>query len=165
MAKLYEIVAEYRDAADRLNDMDLPPEVVADTLESLAGDLEAKAENIAFIIRDLQADAEKIRVDAVRQAVRAKSLTNRAEWLQKWLLDTLVCAEVTKIKGIHFDLSIRDNPPAVVIDDEEKIPYSFYIYPDVPPRYLDKKLLAVELKLGNTEIGAHLERGKRLEIK
>ena len=145
--------------------MDLPPEVVADTLESLAGDLEAKAENIAFVICDLKADAEKIRVDAVRQAVRAKSLTNRAEWLQKWLLDTLVCAEVTKIKGIHFDLSIRDNPPAVVIDDEDKIPYSFYIYPDAPPRHLDRKLLAIELKLGNTEIGAHLERGKRLEIK
>jgi hypothetical protein len=47
MSTLFDLAAEYREAADRLAELDLPDEVVHDTLESLSGDLTAKATNIA----------------------------------------------------------------------------------------------------------------------
>ena len=40
MTTLSLIAAEYRSQAEALADLDLPPEVVADTLESIGGDMQ-----------------------------------------------------------------------------------------------------------------------------
>ena len=71
MTALYLIVDEYRAAATQLADLDLPPEVVADTLESLAGDLEVKAQNVAHMVRALEADATAIKQWAKDAEARA----------------------------------------------------------------------------------------------
>lgn len=49
MTALYNLATEYRAAADRLHDIDVPEEVIADTLEGLAGEVEAKSTNVAFV--------------------------------------------------------------------------------------------------------------------
>ncbi len=54
MTSLYHIAAEYRAAAAKLADMDLPPEVVFDTLEGMAGEVEAKAIACGHVIRAIE---------------------------------------------------------------------------------------------------------------
>ena len=61
MTALYEIAAEYRDAATKLAELDLDAQTVADTLEGLSGDLETKAQNVAFFVRNLEATAAAIK--------------------------------------------------------------------------------------------------------
>ena len=61
MTALYELAHDYRTAADKLADLDLPLEVIEDTLEGLSGDLEMKATNTAMLIRNIEANAAAIR--------------------------------------------------------------------------------------------------------
>ena len=75
---LYELAGEYRAAAEQLADLDLPPEVVADTLEGLAGDLEQKATNVALFARNLEATAAAIKQAEADMAARRKAIENRA---------------------------------------------------------------------------------------
>ena len=51
--KLYELTAQYDEALKTLSDMNLPKEVVEDTLEALSGEIEEKATNVAKYMQNL----------------------------------------------------------------------------------------------------------------
>ena len=56
--KLYDLTADYLEALDTLAEIeDLPPEVIADTLEGISGAWEDKALNVARYVRNLEAEA------------------------------------------------------------------------------------------------------------
>ena len=44
MTALFELAAEYRAISDKLHDLDLDDQTIADTLESLNGDIQEKAQ-------------------------------------------------------------------------------------------------------------------------
>ena len=75
---LYELAAEFRETAATLADMDLPPEVVADTLESIRLPIEQKAGQVAAFIRNLEATADQIKAAEKQMADRRKAMENRA---------------------------------------------------------------------------------------
>lgn len=162
---LYQLSAEYQEAAQKLADLDLPPEVVSDTLEGLAGALEVKATNVAMFARNLEASAEAIREAERAMALRRKAIENRAEHIRAYLLQNMLATGIQKIECPYFKIAVRDNPAAVVIDAESQIPIDFMRQPELPPAVPDKKAIAEALKAGLTVSGAHLERSKRLEIR
>ena len=53
MTALYLLTQEFREAAEKLADAELPDEVIADTLESLQFPIEEKAKNVAMVIRNM----------------------------------------------------------------------------------------------------------------
>ena len=55
---LFEIAAEYRDMAEKLADLDLDEQTVADTLDGESGALVAKGTSIAAVVRNLD-EAER----------------------------------------------------------------------------------------------------------
>ena len=162
---LYEISAEYRHAADKLAELDLDEVTLADTLESISGDLTTKSQNVAFVIRNLEAAAEQIGVAIEAMQARAQAITKRADRVREYLLQNMQMAGVQKIECPYFKLAVRDNPPKVVVDDEAQVPKAYFTDPPPPPQKLDKKLIAQAMKDGNDVPGCRLERGKRLEIK
>lgn len=165
---LYQIAAEYRSAADALAELDLDDQTVADTLESINGDLTVKSQNVAFVIRNLEASAEQISVAIEAMKARAEALEKRAERVREYLLQNMLMAGVQKIECPYFKLAVRDNPPKVVVEDEKQIPMSYMTDPAPPPPppvKPDKKLIAKALKDGFDVPGCRLEQGKRLEIK
>lgn len=162
---LYEISEEYRRAAETLSDLDLPEEVIADTLEGLAFPLEQKAVNVAAFIRNIEATADSIKQAEEGLAKRRKAIERRADSLKAYLQSNMQSVGISKIESPLFNLSIRDNPPAVVIDDASQIPADYLREPVIPPPTPDKKLIAQAIKDGFAVPGAHLERGQRLEIK
>jgi hypothetical protein len=162
---LYQIAAEYRAAADQLADLDLPEDVVRDTLESISGDLETKAVNVASFVRNLEASAEQIKAAEQQMANRRKAIEKRAENVREYLLNNMVHAGISKIECPYFKLAVRENPPAVVINEPGLIPAAYMTEPVAPPPAPDKKLIAAAIKDGFEVPGAHLARGKRLDIK
>lgn len=162
---LYVLASEYRSAADQLADLDLPEEVVRDTLESLSGDLEAKSVNVASFVRNLETSAEQIKEAEAAMAARRKAIEKRAANVRQYLLDNMVAAGITKIECPYFKLAVRDNPPAVVINEPSLIPDAYLTDPPPPPRAPDKALIKKAIQDGFDVPGAHLARGKRLEIK
>ncbi|MBU9534602.1 siphovirus Gp157 family protein [Burkholderia multivorans] len=162
---LYALAGEYKEAADKLAEMDLDEQTISDTLESLSGDLEAKATNTIMLVRNLEATAEQIKTAEKAMAERRKVFEARAARIRQYVMDTMIFAGIQKIECPLFKIAIRDNPPSVVIDDEKQIPQAYLTDPLPPPRAPDKKLIAQAIKDGHEVPGAHLERGQRLEVK
>ena len=163
---LYELAGEYHQAAVALSNMDLDEQTIADTLEGLSGALEAKATNVAYFVRNLEATAEQIKLAEKQMADRRKAFENRAERIREYLKANMEVAGITQIECPHFKLSIKKNPPSVVIDAESQIPADYMTVPVAPPPAPDKKLIAAALKDGFEVPGCHLETGKtRLDIK
>lgn len=165
LPSLYELASEYRAAAAQLADLDLPPEVVADTLEGLVGDLETKSTNVAMFIRSLEATAAQIKDAEAVMKSRRQAIEARAERVREYLLATMQACNIQKIECQWFKLAIRQNPASVVVTDPGKIPSNLYIYPEAPEPFPDKKGIKAALEAGEFIEGAHLERGVRLEIK
>ena len=160
--KLYELSDDYLEAMEALAEIDdLPPEVIADTLEGLAGAWEDKALNVARYVRNLEAEAEAI-VDARdRMERRAKAARAQAARLKAYLKAEL---ERTGLKPKAPDLALRlqNNPPSVMIDNEAKIPKAYRRTETVTT--LLKAEISIALKAGKKVTGAHLEQSRRLVI-
>ncbi|QDQ28272.1 siphovirus Gp157 family protein [Chitinimonas arctica] len=165
MTALYVLAKEYRTAAEKLADLDLPPEMIADTLEGLAGALEHKATNVAMFIRNLEANVEAIKGAEKQMAERRRAMESRAENLRDYLKGAMQATQISVIESPYFKVAIRSNPESVVIDATSQIPAEFMRRPDPPPAQPDKKLIAEAIKAGRDVPGAHLARGQRLDIR
>lgn len=163
MTALYLLAAEYRQAAEQLVNLDLPPEVVRDTLEGLSGDLEHKAQNVAMMVRSLEADAAAVKQWAKDAAERAKSIEARADNLKDYLASNLSAAGIERIEGPGVRITWRKSS-AVVIDEPGLIPAEFMRVPEPPPSAPDKKAIADAIKSGNAIPGAHVEQRRNLQI-
>lgn len=162
---LYEIAHDFRDAADKLADLDLDDQTLADTLESLSGDLEVKATNTAMFIRNIEANAAAIKEAESHMAARRKALENRAARVKDYLLANMMVAGVQKIECPYFKLAVRENPAAVEVYEPGLIPAEFMRQPEPPPPVVDKAAIKEVLKAGREVAGCKLTKGVRLEIK
>lgn len=161
---LYELAAEYRNAANRLADLQLDEQTIADTLEGLSGAIEEKLINVAFVIRNIESLAEQIKQAEQQMAMRRKALENRSESIRNYLKRNMEACNITEIDSPWFKIAIRNNPASLVVDDESKIPKEFFDIPDPVP-VLDKKAVKEMIKNGFDVTGAHLEQKTRVEIK
>jgi hypothetical protein len=164
MTSLLLIAQEYRAAAAQLADLDLPAEVVSDTLESLAGDIETKAQSVAHMVRSLEAQAAAVKQWAKDASERAKAIEARAERLREYLSSNMQACGIQRIEGPGITLSFRKTS-AVVIDDEAQIPAAYMRQKPPPPAEPDKLALAAALKTGETIPGARLETRQALQVR
>ena len=165
MTALYNIAAEYRAAAEKLAELDLDAQTIADTLEGLSGDLETKAQNVAFFARNLESTAAAIKQAEADMAARRKAMENRADGLKRYVFESMKFAGIEKIECPHFRLSIKNNPAAVEIFEPGLVPASFMRTPEPPPPAPDKTAIKEALKAGQDVPGARLTSSQRLEIK
>jgi hypothetical protein len=162
---LYEISSEYRESLAALNDLDLDAQTIADTLESISGDLTMKCTNVGFVIRNMEALSAQIKDAEAAMAARRKALEARADHVREYLLRNMLACDMQKIESPYFTLSVRTNPPKVVIDDPEAVPVEYWRQPPVPAPEIDKKAIAAKIKAGGSVAGSHMDSGKSLSIK
>lgn len=163
-ATLFALTTEYREAAMKLAELDMDAQTVADTLESLSGDLEQKAQNVAMMARSLDADAAAVKQWSKDAAERAKAIENRAESLRDYLARCMDACGIEKISGPGVALSWRASS-AVVIDEPGLIPTEYMRTKPAPDPEPDKKAIADAIKAGKEVPGAHIEARKSLQIK
>lgn len=164
MTALFVIANDYRAAAEKLADMDLDAQTIADTLEGLSGELEVKAQNVAMFCKNLEATAEAINAHTKTQQQRAKAIWNRAESLRAYLQRCMEATGIQKIEGPSVCISFRQSS-AVVIDGVDLIPAAFLRQPEPPPPSPDKTAIAEALKSGESIPGAHIEQRQHIQIK
>lgn len=162
---LYALADEYVSAVEKLSDMDLDEQTIADTLEGLSGELEAKATNVAMFVRNLESNAKAIKNAELHMLARRRAIESRVQRIRDYLLLNMERTGISKIECPHFKIAIRENPPSVVIDALPLIPEDYMRQPETPPPTVDKKLIAQAIKDGFNVPGAHVERTKRVEIK
>lgn len=161
---LFELATEIREVADKLADMDIDPQTVADTLESITLPFEQKAASVSAFIRNMEATAEQIKQAEAEMAKRRRAMENRASHIREYLLAQMQRTGITKIESPLFRISIRNNPESVVIDSEAQIPADYMR--EIPATYSpDKTLIRAALQDGYDVPGAHLARSQRVEIR
>lgn len=161
---LFVLSEQYREALETLGDLDLPEEVINDTLLGLTGDLEVKAKDVAGFALHLDAMSQAIKDAESKMAHRRKVLENRAKSIRAYIKSCMDTAGITKIECPYFKLQIKNNPPSVFIEDESSIPAEFMRTPEPPPPAPDKKLIGEALKSGISVKGCRLDKGTRLSI-
>jgi len=164
MANLYEIAHQYRADVARLEELDVDDQTFSDTLEALAGDLEAKAVNVIFYAKNLDATATAIKKAEDAMAARRKAIERRSEALRAYVKHNMLSTGISKISCDYFQLAIQNNPPSVDVFDEAQLP-AVYLR-EIPAKYEpDKALIAKAIK-DNFEVpGARLTHSQRLVIK
>ncbi len=161
--KLYELTQNFKNLEEVLNnteDNDIK-ELILNSMGEVSCDLSTKVENIVKLIRNLQADAEAVKTEEQRLYKLRKQKEKQVEGLQKYLFDCISPLEKREIKGGIFTVSVKKNPPKVVIDDINVVPNKFIV--NVPSA--DKKALKEALKEGKKINGARLVQEESLKIK
>ena len=162
---LYTIADQYLQDIQKLQNMDLDEQTFADTLESLSGDLEVKATNVAMFVRNLEASAESIKAAEKQMAERRKAIEAKAERIRNYLKDNMARTGITKIDCPYFALSLRNSPPAIEVINVDEIPAQYFDIPEPPAPVLNKNRLKDDLKNGVIVEGARLTQGSYLQIK
>lgn len=159
MLKLYEITGEYLTLCQMAEDTDVDATVFADTLASIQGELEVKADSYAMIITNLNGDVEKIDKEIERLTHMKKVLKNRSDHLKNNLENAMKMMDVRKLKTDFHSYSIQKNPQSLSIIDESKISAEYLISQD--PK-LDRKRLLADVK-ANPEAFAGIAETKQTE--
>jgi hypothetical protein len=165
MTQLYLLANDYRAAAEKLADMDLDDQTITDTLESMSGELEAKATNTAMLIRNIEASAAAIKEAEASMAARRKALENRAARIKDYLLANMLVAGIQKIESPYFNLAVRTNNAAVEIYEPGLIPAQYMKQPETPPPAPDKAAIRAAISDGIEVPGCKLTHGMRLDIR
>ena len=160
--KLYELTENYLNLQELLENEEIPKEMVTEALDNVGEELEAKAENIAKLIKTLEVDITGYKQEETRLSTKRKSLENRVKSLKEYLDNAMKVTGKTKFKGQLFSFSIQKNPPSVNVVDEKLIPEEYFI-PQEPT--LDKKRLLTDIKSGVEIPGAEIKQTESLRIR
>jgi hypothetical protein len=165
MTALYVLAQEFRQAAEKLADLDLDVQTVKDTLDGMSGELEVKASATAAVIRNMEVLAGQIKDAEKQMADRRKAIESRAASLSAYLLANMAHAGIQKVETPHFAITIKVNPGHVEVYDESMIPAEFLRQKPPPAPEPDKAALKVALQKGINVQGARFVKGSRIEIK
>lgn len=89
-----------------------------DTLEGIEGEFDEKAESIAVYIKQLKAEANILKFEKSAIAKRQSQKEREVEKLAAHLLNAMEAIGRSKVDMPHAVVSIRNNAPSLVIDDE-----------------------------------------------
>lgn len=161
MAKLYEIVGEFKELLEMASEENMDQKLISDTLEGVEFEFEEKADGYAKVVKMLEGDVEAIDKEIKRLTEKKNTIKNNISGIKKNLENAMITTGNTKFKTLLFGYNIQKNPASVSIDDETLIPKDFWV--EQEPK-LDKKSLAAFLK-ENEVSWAHLTQTESLRIR
>jgi hypothetical protein len=172
---LYAITQEYIQAYNALfSDEELPEDAIRDTLDGIQDEFEAKALNIAALIKNMQADVNAMKDAETSINERRMRLEKCIKDIKRYLLINMQGSgfENKTIESPEHYIKLSRCPESVKIDDEAIIPDDFMrIVPE--KKEPDKDLIKMALRLaaasGKDELvgfkGVSLIRNIKLTIK
>lgn len=162
---LYELTGEYLQLLALAEDPDIDPQVLADTMEGLGGEIEDKADGYAKVIRQLEADSTALKAEIDRLTARKRAIDNSIDRMKESLKTAMIACEKPKFKTELFSFGIQKNPAKLVID-KESTDHALPEYVIIQAPIWNKEKLKEDLKAGKDVDGiAHLEQTESLRIR
>lgn len=158
---LIELTSNWVAVQEMIYEGEIDMDVLNDTLESIEGEIEDKADNYARLIKELEGQAKTFKEEEARLSAKRKTLEGRAKWLKSRLEKAMIDTGKRKFKGL-FSFGIQKNPPTLKVEDNAIIPESYYI-PQAPK--VDSKKLKEDIKNGVEIPGVSLEQTESLRIR
>lgn len=195
--KLYEITAEFADLFDRFDEIanytpdtdeygryinedgDVIDDLDAyrqsfltawfDTLTSIEGEFNEKAENIAVYIKNLTAEIKAVKAEEKALKARRLSIESRAKRMTDYLLRSMRAIGVKTIDMPRARMTLKLNPESVVIENEGALIRWAMEHDDSLLKYSDPEIkkndVKALLRMGEAIPYAHLERKESVTIK
>jgi len=154
VSRLYELTGKYLELARLIDDPDIPPEALADTLEGLEGEIEIKAEGLLKWIANVDADIQALDHEIRRLGARKKVLENGQGRLREYLRHNMEVTGIYKIECSLFLITLAKGRAIVVVDDEGEIPKRYKA--EKVQVSIDRAALLRDLKAGQAIPGARL---------
>ena len=156
---LYELTREYQELLAMMEDPEVDPQTVEDTLEGLDGEIEIKAENYIRVIKELEAESNKIDAEVKRLGNRWDACQINIRKLKDSLLTSMQETGKDRIQTEHFRISVAKNGGLKPIR----------VTGDVPPEFCkmepDSKKIREALNNGELEFAHFEERGVHLSVR
>ncbi|NQK06610.1 siphovirus Gp157 family protein [Streptococcus suis] len=159
MASIYELTGIFKQIAEMEG---IDEETKLDTLESIdwTEQFEEKVENTVKVIKNKEADVDQLKEEIDRLTKRKKSIENDITRLKTGLQGAFEITWHDKIKTLLFTVSLANNQPSVVVD-EDLLPKKYFIQTLKPDKTAIKELL----KAGKKVKGAVLQESRSLRIR
>ncbi len=120
---LYQLTEEYRRDVERLAEVELPPEVVLETIESMQGDLAQKLRAVMCFTLELEAEATARAAEAKRMSDSARSASKRADALRSYAQMAIVNSGLTMPQKFpEFTLAMQKAAPTCDVSEPELLP-------------------------------------------
>lgn len=163
---LYEIGQNYTYLLSLLQDEETDQEMILDTIESLDGEFEDKADNYARIIKTLESEIVALKEEESRLATRRKNRENNISILKTNLENTMKATGKTRFKTLLFNFNITQNgglAPLKLDIPIEQVPVEFF--KERTEKDLNSKHIRECLDKGLIDFAHYEERGESLRIK
>lgn len=159
---IYELKENWKQVAEMLYEEEIDEKCILDTLESIEGEIEDKADSYAKIIKEFEALREARKTEAKRLNESASVLDNRIKFLKGNLFNVMKETGKTKFNTELFSFNICKNggKQALTIDGDVPEEFTKTIIEN------DTDKIRQALEDGENLSFAHLEpRGESLRIK
>ena len=195
--KLYEITAEFADLFDRFDEIanytpdtdeygryvtedgDIIEDLEAyrqsyltawfDTLTSIEGEFNEKAENVAVYIKNLNAEIKAVKAEEKALKARRVSAENQVERMKKYLLNSMQAIGVKKISMPRARITLRLNAESVVVENEKALIDWAMRHDETILKYQEPELKKTDIKellrMGEKIPFARLERKESVMLK
>jgi len=139
MASIYELTADYVQLMEMMEDPEIDPQVLMDTIEGIEGELEIKADGYAKIMKSLESDANGLKAEVERLNTRRQTIENNIKRMKQALQMMMEATNKTKFKTDLFSFGIQNNPASVVMDEQyiENLPEDAVLRKDRLIKYMD----------------------------
>ena len=160
---IYQIQSEYQLLINQIIEAEgeLSPEVI-EALQINEQQLQSKAIDYSYVIKQLDSDCEQIDTELKRLQQLKKVRTNLAERLKDTISNAMNLYEVEKIETPLIKLSFR-NSESVEITNEKQLDPCFIVTKTVSTP--DKKAIKDAIKNGVFVEGATISYNKNLQIR
>lgn len=161
MSTLYELGKQWEEVYEMLLDPEIPEEAVFDTIESIEGVMDIKADSYAKIIKNMDGDMAAIDVEIKRLQERKKAMANGQKRMKDALENMMRSTGRLKFKTALFSFGIQKNGGKLPLIFSEPVPAE-WLKPGDP----DTEKIRKHLEAGNQlPFAAICERGESLRIR
>lgn len=108
--------------ADQDEDLSEDAEAALNALEQA---FESKVEAVLQYRQGLVADADALKAEQQRLKARADAMTKRADWLKRYVLDSMQKLNIGRVSTPTFNASVAKSPLSVQIEDGAEIPETY----------------------------------------
>ena len=156
-------VFELNTAIKQVQEKDLDPETLADTLESLELPRNEKLDNVATWIEENNMKLQWLKEKKRQLSDVETSIKNQNERLQEFLTHAIDDSGQKEIQTENHILKPRNYKDSVIVEATEKLPIDYIVCSEVVKP--NKKLIYEDLKKGKSIRGAHLKPNRKTVIK
>lgn len=114
--RLVDLVGQWQQVADMMMDFESDPQIILDTLESISGEIEVKADGYGAVIRKME--FEKAALKGKKEYVKGildqitkqeKHLENQIEWMKNRLKEAMIATgkDEEGIKTDNFEFKVK----------------------------------------------------------